>query len=102
MTNHECAYLFFARLFFFGTLKPKKAGSSSRIPIRWKWSFRANGAYFMINLSDIYLTEYRIQKLNNEREYFKNLTEINDETKEIINNKLNNIPNKKKSCISNI
>lgn len=55
-----------------------------------------------INLSDIYLTEYRIQKLNNEREYFKNLTEINDETKEIINNKLNNIPNKKKSCISNI
>lgn len=55
-----------------------------------------------INLSNIYLTEYRIQKLNNEREYFKNLTEIDNETKERISNKLNKIPNKKKCCISNI
>ena len=55
-----------------------------------------------INLSDIYLTEYRIKKLNNEREYFSNMTDIDDKTKEIIQNKLNNTPNKKKCCISNI
>ena len=55
-----------------------------------------------VNLSDIYFTEYRIKKLNNEREYFSNLTEIDNETKEIIHNKLNNIPKKKICCISNI